>query len=78
MSEGFSFLIKAYCFKKQRSSSSFFLPDVDKQVQNGHGASSRLVPCLKWLELGCLVLLGHFGHVYLLQVSKTYEEERYF
>ena len=29
-----------------------------------------LVPCLKRIELGCQVLLGHFGPVYLFQVSK--------
>ena len=35
----------------------------------------RLDPCLKWMELGCQVLLGHFGPVYLLQVSNNDDEE---
>ena len=35
-------------------------------------------PHLKWMELGCQVLLGHFGPVYLLQVSKNDDEERCF
>jgi hypothetical protein len=39
---------------------------------------SRLVSCLKWMELGSQVLLGYFGPVYLLQVSKNDDEERCF
>ena len=31
--------------------------------------------CLKWIELGSQVLLGDFGPVYLLQVSKYDNEE---
>ena len=31
---------------------------------------SRLIPCLEFMELACRVLNGHFGPVYLLQVSK--------
>ena len=30
---------------------------------------------LKWMELCCQVLLGHFGPVYLCQVSKYDDEE---
>jgi hypothetical protein len=36
---------------------------------------SRLVPCLKWIKLSCQALLGHFGPLYLLQVSKKDDEE---
>ena len=38
----------------------------------------KLVPCLKWMELGCQVLLGHFGPVNLPQVCKNDDEERCF
>ena len=31
---------------------------------------------MQWMELGCQALLGHFGPVYLLQVSKNDDEER--
>ena len=44
----------------------FCLPEVDIQVQNGHGTSE--VPCLELMELVCKVLIGHFRPVYLLQV----------
>ena len=36
---------------------------------------SYIVPCLKWMELGCQVLLDHFGFVHLLQASKNDDEE---
>ena len=36
---------------------------------------SRLAPCLKCMELACQVLNGHFGPVYLLQVSKNDDED---
>ena len=47
------------------------LPEVDIQVQSGHGA-----PFLKWMELDCQVLLGHFGPVYLLQVSMAFSKSQ--
>ena len=34
------------------------------------GVLYSLVPCLKFMELACWVLHGHFGHVYLLQIFK--------
>ena len=39
---------------------------------------NSLVLCLKWMEIGCQVLLGHFGPVYLLQLSKNDDEESCF
>ena len=33
---------------------------------------------LRWMELGCQVLLGQFETVYLLQVSKNEDEESCF
>jgi hypothetical protein len=39
---------------------------------------SRLVSCHKCMELACGVLPGHFGPIYLLQVSKNDDEEHYF
>ena len=35
-------------------------------------------PVSKKMELGCQVLLGHFGSVYPLQVSKNDDEEHCF
>ena len=37
----------------------------------GNGVLKRLASCLKCMELAFWVLLGHFGSVYLLQVSKN-------
>jgi len=34
-----------------------------------------LIPCPNAMELASQVLLGHFGPVYLLQVSKNDEEK---
>ena len=39
------------------------------QVQNDHKVLSRLVPCLKCIEVACPVLHGHFEPAYLLQHS---------
>ena len=71
-------LIKPNYFKKQRSSSSFLHTWSRYTSQKWSWSLTRLVPCLKWMELGCQVLLGHFGSVYLLQVSKNDDEERCF
>ena len=67
------FLLKPNYFKKQRSTSSFLLTG-PKWLRS----LNRLVPCLKWMELGCQVLLGNFRPVYLLQVSKNDDEEQCF
>ena len=37
-----------------------------------------LVTCLKYMEVACRVLHGHFGPVYVLQVSKNDDEKRCF
>ena len=45
-------------------------------VRNGHRVLNRLVLCI--LDMGLaysVVLNGHFGHVYLLQVRKNDDEE---
>ena len=74
-----SILLKAKLFQENNVfHHPFYLPEVNIQVQNGHGVLSRLVPCLKCMELACQVLNGHFGPVYLLQVSKNDDEERCF
>ena len=46
-------------------------------VQNDQGALGRLLLslCILDMELACSVLNGPFGPVYLLQVSKTDDEE---
>ena len=67
--------VKPNYFKKRRSSSSFLLTWCRYTVPKWPWSLSRLVPCLKWMELGCQVLIGHFGPVYLLQVSKNVDEE---
>ena len=56
----------------------FNLPEVNIQVQNGHGVLNRLVPCLKRIKLAFQVLHGHFEPVYLRQVSKNDDEKRCF
>ena len=56
----------------------FFLHEVNIQVQNRHGVLRRLVPRLKCMKLACQVLHGHFGPVFLLQVSKNNEQKRCF
>ena len=67
------------CFQKQIISRSIvlhhqiYLSEENLQVQKGLGVLSRLVPCLN-----CRVLNGHFGPVYLLQVSKNDDEKRCF
>ena len=38
----------------------------------------ELMELYKWMELGCQLLLDHFGFVHLLQVSKNDDEEHYF
>ena len=53
----------------------FYLPEVNIQVQNGHEVISRLVVCLKCMEVACQVLQSHFEPVHLLQVSKNDDEE---
>ena len=35
-----------------------YLPEVNRQVQNGHGVLSRLLLCLKCMELACRVLMA--------------------
>ena len=47
-------------------------------IQTDHEVLCRLVPCLKCVKLALQVLLGHFGPVYLLQVSKNDAEIRCF
>ena len=42
--------LKPNYYKKQCFSSSFLL-EVNIKVQNGYGVHSRLVPCLKFIEL---------------------------
>ena len=50
------------------------LPEVDIQIQNGQGVLGSLVPSI--LDMGLLLRLhGHFGPMYLLQVSKNDDEE---
>ena len=71
-------ILKPNYFKEQCSSSSFLLTWSRFTGPKWPWSLRRLVPCLKWMELGCQVLLGHFGHVYLLQVSKKDDEERCF
>ena len=62
--------------KKQRSSSSFLLTWSRHTSPKWPWSLTKLVPCLKWMELGCQLLLGHFGPVNLLQVSKNDNEEQ--
>ena len=69
-------LYKAKLLKEQCSSSSFLLTWYTGP--KWPWSLNRLVPCQKWMELGCKVLLGHFGPVYLLQVSKNDDEEHCF
>ena len=47
-----------------------------KMKRDARQKCSLFLPCLKWMKLGCQVLLGHFGPVYLLQVSKNDDEKR--
>ena len=56
-------LIKPNYFKKQRSSSSFFLTWSRYTGPKWPWSLSRLVLCVKWVKLGCQVLLSHFGPV---------------
>ena len=69
---------KAKLFQEATFLLSFFLPEVNILVQNGHGVLSRLVLCRKCMELACQVLHDHFGPVYLLQVSKNDDEKSCF
>ena len=65
-------MIKPSYFKKQHFYHHFYLPEVNMQVQNGHGGLWRLVPCLKCMELALQILHGHFWPVlYLLHVIKN-------
>ena len=73
---GMWYNIKPNYFKNQSSSSSFLLTWSRYIDPKWPWSLSRLVPCLKWMELDCQVLLGHFGPLYLLQVSKNDDEER--
>ena len=57
------------------SSSSFLLTWSRYTSPKWSWSLSRLVPCLKGIKLGCQVLLGHFGPVNLLQVSKNDDVE---
>ena len=61
--------------KKQRVLSSFLLTLDNIPVQSGHGVLSRLVLCILDMGLAYSVLNGHFGPVYLLEVSKNDNEE---
>ena len=70
--------LKPNHFKKQHSSSSFLLTLSRYTDPKWPWSLSMLVPCLKCMEIGCQVLLGHFGPVYLLQGSKNDDEERCF
>ena len=71
-------IVKPSYFNKQRSSASFLLTLSRYIGPKWPWSLSRLVPCLNWMELDCQVLLGHFGPVYLLQVSKKDDEEHCF
>jgi hypothetical protein len=71
-------VLKPNYFKKQCSSSSFLLTWSRYTGPKWLWSLSRPVQCLKWLELECQVLLGHFGPVYLLQVNKNDDEEHCF
>ena len=62
--------LKPNYFKKQRSSSIFLLTWSRRTGSKWPWSHSRLDPCLKWMEVDYQVLHGHFGPVYLLQVSK--------
>ena len=63
--------LKPNYFKNQCSSSSFLLIWSRYTGPKWPWSLIRLVPCLKWMELGCQVLLGHFGPVYLLREDYT-------
>ena len=64
--------IKPNYFKKQLLHHRFYLPEVGPKWP---WSLKRLVPCLKWIEVSCEVLFGQFGPVYLLQVSKSDDQE---
>jgi hypothetical protein len=55
-------------FKNQSSSSSFLLIII--KAQNDNGVLNRLVPCLKCMELACLVLQASLDKYYLPYIDK--------
>ena len=54
------------------------IPEVEVWVQNCPGVLSMIFPCPKCMKLACRVLHGNFGPVYLLEVSRNYDEKRCF
>ena len=56
----------------------FFLPEVDRQVQNSYGVLSRLVSRFKCTELAYGILDGHFGPINLLEASKNDDKDHCF
>ena len=71
----FNQYLKPNYFRKHCSSSSFLLTWSRYTSLKWPWSLTWLVPCLKFMKLGCHVLLGHFGPVYLHQVSRNDDEE---
>ena len=62
----------------QLFSSSFLLTLSKYTGPNWPWRTKQLVPSPIFMELTCQVLHGHFGPVYLLQVSRNDDEKRCF
>ena len=52
------------------SRTTFYLSELNIQVQNGHGVLSRQAQYPKCMELACRVLHDHFGSVYLFNIDE--------